>query len=72
MPKSEKSLREQLLDARASVQRQIEILEAGPLIGAWGGGTDFEHAKAELEVALQEIDNSLAQLKADDADNTGA
>jgi hypothetical protein len=69
MPKSEKSLRDQLLEARGALQRQIEILEAGPVIGAWGGATDFEHAKVELEAALKEIDSSLAQLTADDADS---
>jgi hypothetical protein len=69
MSKSEKSLREQLLDARSNLQRQIEILEAGPLIGQ-GRGPDFEDAKAKLEATLEEIEGSLAQLKTDEADGT--
>jgi hypothetical protein len=66
MPKSDKSLRQQLLDARADVKRQIEILQSGPLVNARGGGPDFEPAIAGLTATLKEIEDSLAELGEDD------
>jgi hypothetical protein len=69
MTKRETNLLKQLLEARNTIQRQIEILEVGPVIDAWGGGTDFDSAKAELEATLKEIEGSLARLKADDAES---
>lgn len=67
MPKGDESLREQLLKARANIARQIEIMEAGSLLKGWGGGPDFERIRDELAAKLNEIDDSLAGLKQDDA-----
>jgi hypothetical protein len=67
MPKPEKSLRQQLLDARSDVKRQIEILQSGPLVNARGGGPDFKPAIASLTATLKEIDNSLADLGENEA-----
>ncbi len=62
MVKSEKSLRQQLLEARADIQRQIEILEVGPIINARGGGPRFEPVISELTTALKEIEDRLADI----------
>jgi hypothetical protein len=67
MPKPEKSLRQQLLDARADVKRRIEILQTGPLVNARRGGPDFEPVIASLTATLKEIEDSLADLGEDDA-----
>ena len=67
MPRPERNLRQQLLDARADVKRQIEILQSGPLANARGGGPDFEPAIASLTETLNEIEDSLAGLEEDDA-----
>ena len=62
MSKLEKTLREQLLEQRAAINRQIEILQAGPLVNARGGGPDFESVIAELTVALENIEKELGEL----------
>lgn len=62
VPKSEKSDRQRLLNARADIQRQIEILEAGPLIPLREGGSQFEPLIAKLTAQLKNIDNRLAGL----------
>lgn len=62
MPNPDKSLREQLLEQRAAIRRQIEILEAGPLVNARGGGPDFETVIAELTIALENIEKKLDEL----------
>jgi hypothetical protein len=67
MSKSEKSDRQQLLEARAEIERQIEILQGGPLVIARGGSTQFEPVIAELTATLKEIEDSLAALEEDDA-----
>jgi len=67
MSKPGKSFRQELLAARASVLRQIEILQSGPLVKAWGGGPDFDPAIAGLTTTLKEIEDSLAELREDDA-----
>jgi hypothetical protein len=66
MSKSEKGVRQQLLEARANVQRQIDTLQAGPLVNPRGGGLPFEPAIAELMATLKEIDDSLAGLGKDE------
>jgi hypothetical protein len=63
MSKPEKSLRQQLLDARADIERQIEILQAGPSFSYRGGGNpQFEPVIADLTATLKEIEDSLAEL----------
>lgn len=66
MSKSAKSDRQQLLEARADIERQIEILQGGPLVPARGGGPQFEPAIAELTATLKEIEDSLAALGGDE------
>lgn len=68
MSQSEKSLRKELLEARANVQRQIEILQ---------GVSEYERSDApwmqapkqvtELRATLKEIEDALADLGEDDA-----
>jgi hypothetical protein len=62
MPESKKTLREELLEARGKISRQIEILQAGPLVNARGGGPDFESVVAELTAALENIEKRLDEL----------
>jgi hypothetical protein len=60
MSKAEKSLRDQLLEARAEVLRQIEILQTGPLVSYPGDSQHrFDEAIAELTKELKDIDDSL-------------
>lgn len=66
MAKLEKSLRQQLVDARADIQRQLEILQVGPIINARGGGRQFEPVVSELSATLKEIEDRLAALGAGD------
>jgi hypothetical protein len=63
MSRPEKSDREQLLEARADILRQIEILQAGPSFNYRGGGNpQFEPVIADLTATLKEIDENLADL----------
>lgn len=62
MPNPKKSLRAQLLEQRAEIKRQVEILQAGPLVSARGGGPDFETVIAELTAALEDIESRLDEL----------
>ena len=71
---SELSLRQQLLDARAKVQRQIDRLRARAYPAAptsWTPGDEFPHALAqlgdELGRTLREIDEALGKLGPDDS-----
>jgi len=52
----------ELLEARDAVERQIEILKAGPLVNARGGGPDFESVIAELTVTLENVEKRLEEL----------
>ncbi len=64
MSKTEKSLRDQLLEAREKILRQIEILQTGPLISFPGESRGrFDGPINELTKELQEIDDSLATLE---------
>jgi hypothetical protein len=66
MSQSNADTRQQLLEARALLLRQIEILESGPVLNARGGGPDFEPVIAKLEADLKEIEDCLAELGEDD------
>jgi hypothetical protein len=59
---NEQSVRQQLLQARADVQRQIEVLQSGPLINYRGGAPQTDTVIAKLTMTLQEIEDSLAAL----------
>ena len=67
MSKPEKSIRQQLLEARADIQRQIEIL-SNPIVTYRGGGPpQNDMLIADLTVTLREIEGSLADLGSNDA-----
>jgi hypothetical protein len=61
--RKDKPFRQQLLEARQSIERQLEILRAGP---QWGRGPDNRSAVAALKRELAEIDETLANAKDDD------
>ena len=62
--KTEKPLRQQLLDAKATLERQIEIMSLGTVRGfGYQRGS-----KEELQHKLGEIDELLANLGPSDAD----
>ena len=68
------NLRQQLLDARVKVQRQIDRLRARAYPAAptsWTPGDEFPHALAqlgdELGRTLREIDEALEKLGPDDS-----
>jgi hypothetical protein len=70
MSKSEKSLRQELLEARARVLRQIEICANNPpsnFVTAGGGEAPAPTPVADLEATLNEIDDAIANLGDDDA-----
>jgi hypothetical protein len=62
--KEEKPLSEQLTEARDNLQRQLEILEY-PARNTRGSRN--EALIATLKAELREIEDSLANLKAEDA-----
>jgi hypothetical protein len=61
--KPEPSMRDQLVEARAKLQRQIEIMSVGTIRG-WGYQPGSQE---ELESELHEINDALANLEPDDA-----
>jgi hypothetical protein len=70
MSKPEKSLRQELLEARARVLRQIEICANNPPSNFWTAGGDEAPAPtpvADLEATLKEIDGAIANLEDNDA-----
>jgi hypothetical protein len=65
--KPEKPLREQLVDARATLQREIEILAAGPIPGSYGS-LAYDRQRADvLRGTLAEIEQQLADIEAGNA-----
>ena len=61
--KTEKPMRQQLLEAQANLERQIEVMSVGTIRGfGWQPGS-----KAELQAQLSEINEALANLGPDDA-----
>jgi hypothetical protein len=63
----ERPLREQLLEARDKVRRQIEICEHPSGLRS---APDYRNEIAELEVELSQIEDALANLGATDAQGT--
>jgi hypothetical protein len=70
---TEPSLRQQLLDARSKVQRQIDRLRMRATPAAptsWTPGDEFPHALNrlgdELDQTLREIDEALGRLGPND------
>jgi hypothetical protein len=75
MPHQEPSLRQQLLDARANIQRQINLLRAKPYpFPVTDDGVNFigenSHLMDTLKGTLKEIEESLAALGWDDTSGT--
>jgi len=73
MPRQEPSLRQQLMEARANVQRQIVLLRDKPHpFPVTDDGVNFigenSHLIDTLKATLQEIEDSLAALGSDDAE----
>jgi hypothetical protein len=66
MSQPKASVRKKLLEGRARLQRQIEILESGPVLNARGGGPDFGPVIDKLTAELKEIEDNLAELGEDD------
>ncbi|MFL5295921.1 MAG: hypothetical protein ACJ798_06015 [Phenylobacterium sp.] len=65
---SDEGLRQELLAARANVERQIEILMAGPAsLGKGGAFIDNSSAVDALRETLSELDEGLANLGSTDA-----
>jgi hypothetical protein len=72
MPRQEPSLRQQLMEARANVQRQIVLLQDKPYpFPVTDDGINFigesDHLVVTLKATLQEIEESLAALGPGDA-----
>ena len=65
----EKPLREQLIEARDNVRRQIEVLRAGPSSVGTGVGdfTDNASLIADLSNTLRELESDLANLGPSDS-----
>ena len=75
MPRQEPSLRQQLMEARANVQRQIVLLRDKPYpFPVTDDGVNFigenSHLIDTLKATLKEIEDSLAALGSDDAERT--
>ncbi|MGA7432808.1 MAG: hypothetical protein WBQ24_00590 [Xanthobacteraceae bacterium] len=69
MSKLEKPLRQELLEARATILRQIEICANNPPSNfhtAGGGEAPAPTPVADLEATLKEIDDAIANLGDDD------
>jgi hypothetical protein len=67
---TEKPLRQELLEARANILRQISICANSPPSNFWtagGGEAPAPTPVAELEATLKEIDDAIADLGEDDA-----
>ena len=60
--RKQKSLRQELIEAQDNVQRQLDIIEAGPIKLGWQPGT-----ADELRATLREIKQQLRELDRDDA-----
>jgi hypothetical protein len=59
----ERPIREQLIEARDAVRRQIEVLQAGPSsVGKGGGFIDNRPMIAQLSATLAEIEQNLVDL----------
>ena len=75
MPRQEPSLRQQLMEARTNIQRQIDLLRDKPYpFPVTSDGVNFigenSHLIATLKGTLREIEDSLAALGSDDAEGT--
>ena len=71
MSNPENSLRQELLEARERILRQISICANNPVNNFWtaggGGEAPAPTPVADLEATLKEIDDAIANLGDDDA-----
>jgi hypothetical protein len=68
----QKTLREQLTEARDRVSRQLKILRAPSTPSFLGGPPDNRSVIAALETQLRELNEALASLGSDGASPTPA
>jgi len=68
----QKTLREQLTEARDRVSRQLKILRSPLTPFFLGGPPDNRSVIAALETQLRELNEALANLDSDDASPTPA
>ena len=61
-PVDDATLRRQLLKARAKVEYQLSIMEAGPASHGFGWRHRFKAYTEDLAETLRQIDESLAEL----------
>lgn len=70
MSKPEKTLRQQLLEARENLLRQIDICQNNPVDNFWAakaGAAPAPTPVAELTAELKQIEDALADLDKDEA-----
>jgi hypothetical protein len=70
MSKSEKTLRQQLLEARQNLLRQIDICSNNPVSNFWtaqAGEAPAPTPVADLMATLKKIEDALADLDKDEA-----
>jgi hypothetical protein len=70
MSKSEKPLRQELIEARAKILRQIDICQNNPVSNFWtagGGEAPAPTPVADLMATLKEIEDALTDLGEEDA-----
>jgi hypothetical protein len=67
MAKQEIPSRQQLIEARADIQQQIELLQSGPVMPGHGEAAQFDPVIVKLTATLREIEDCLAEISADDA-----
>lgn len=68
MPRERDALREQLLKAKRSLDRQLEVLQSPATPGGLGlRPPDNRAIIAELRSQLREIDEALADLESDES-----
>ena len=64
-PVDDATLRQQLLKARAKVEYQLSIMQAGPASRSSGWRLRFKEDVEDLSETLRQIDESLAALGPD-------
>jgi len=63
---SDQALRQELIDARNDLRRQLDVLGAGPALGR-DQTPDFDELKASLTEELQQVETELAKYAGEPA-----
>ena len=66
MAKQEIPSRQQLIEARADIQRQIELLKSGPLMSGHGEAPQLDPVIVKLTATLRENEDRIAEISAND------